>query len=75
MEELIALIISNPAVATFVEGICAGVIADVFHRRALDPEFAKKSDAAYAAYATATTDESKQNALQAIQALHSSPRS
>jgi hypothetical protein len=67
--EVVELILTNPIVRSFIEGLVIKIVADVIHRRTVDPQFLAKSDTAFAAYSTATTDEETQNALKGIQAL------
>lgn len=72
MEEIMSAVLASPAFRTFVEGVAVKIIADIFHRRSIDPDFLTNSDAAFAALSAAQTDEDKQNALVKIQALMSS---
>lgn len=73
MEEIFIALLSNPVVRSFIEGICVKVIVEIFRRRALDPDWQKKSDEVFDRYASAETEEEKTNALLAMQNLISTP--
>lgn len=70
---MLAFLVSSPAFRSLVEGIAIKIIADIFHRRASDPDFLAKSDALFQARALATTDEDRLNVEKAIQALIAQP--
>lgn len=70
--EVVALLLANPEFRSLVESLAVKVVAEIFHRRAVDPAYLAKSDAAFAAHASATTDEEKQNALKGLQSLFAS---
>lgn len=72
MPEILLALIGNAEFRALVEGVAVKVVAEIFHRRAIDPAYLAKSDAAFAAHASATTDEEKQNALKGLQSLFAS---
>lgn len=69
LEEILAFLVSSPAFRSLVEGIALKIVADIFHRRATDPDFLAKSDALFQARTLATTDEDRMNVEREIQAL------
>lgn len=69
MGEIVAAVLSDASVRTFVEGVAIKIISDIFHRRSMDPNFLANSDAAFSALAAAKTDEDQLSAIQSIQAL------
>lgn len=72
MEEIVVLILTNPAIRAFVEGVAVKVVAEIFHRRSIDPEFLKKSDEVFAKYSQAQSEEEVSNASKDIQDLFNS---
>ncbi|QMV49895.1 MAG: hypothetical protein [Mu-like cryoconite phage AB09] len=72
MEEIVVLILTNPAIRAFVEGVAVKIVAEIFHRRAVDPEFLKRSDEVFARYSQAQSEEENASASKDIQALFNS---
>lgn len=75
MEEILAGLVASPAFRALIEGIAVKVVADIFHRRAADPNFLAESDSLFVALGAAKTPEDKLNAEKALQDLYSKPRS
>jgi hypothetical protein len=73
MEEILAAILGSPAFRAFVVAESIKVFAEIFHRRASDPNFLGSSDTLFVALANATTDEERLSAEKALQALYASP--
>lgn len=69
METLIAALIADPIVQTFIEGLVIKVVAQLLHRRSVDPDYLQRSDAAFAALQAAKTDEERENAQKTLQSL------
>lgn len=67
--EVIAELLANSAFRLLVENIAIQVIADLFHRRAANPDFLAQSDAAFRDLAQAKTPEEQLIAQNAIRVL------
>lgn len=65
MEAFISALMSNVVFRTAIEEITIKILADIFHRRASDPNFLSSSDAAFSALSAAKTEE-EINAAQSI---------
>jgi len=72
LEEIIAVLLSSPAIRGLIEEIALKLFADIFHRREIDPAFKAASDSAFGLLSAAKTDEEKTHALAEIQRLMSS---
>ncbi len=72
MPEILIALLANPGFQKLIEGVAVKCIAEIFHRRSIDPTYLTRSDAAFAAHATAKTDEEKTNALKQLQSLFAS---
>lgn len=72
IEQILSALFGNAAFRALVTDITVRVIAEIFHRRSVDPEYLRKSDQIFEQIATAQTDEEKENAHRALQSLLSS---
>lgn len=72
MEEIILQLLANAAFRATLEGIVVSVVAEVMHRRAVDPDFLSKSDAAFSVLSNAKTAEDRANAQKALSDLMAS---
>ena len=72
MGEILTFILTNAAVRTFIEGLAIKIVADILHRRSIDPQFLTSSDTVFAQISNAKTDEDRINAHKALQALMAS---
>jgi hypothetical protein len=72
LEEIIVALLANAAFRATVEGIVVKVVADIFHRRATDPNFLQASDTVFAALAVAKTQEDLTNAQNSLRTLMAS---
>jgi hypothetical protein len=70
--EIIEAVCASPIVKAFIEGLCIKIVADLLHRRATDPNFLIKSDAAFASISAAKTSEDQIASQKALAALMSS---
>lgn len=72
MIEILEAILTDPIFRTVVENIAVKIIADICHRRTVDPAFLDSSNKAFAALNSAKTDEELVDAQNAIRVLMSS---
>lgn len=73
--EILSALLSNPELRDLIESVAlkvaTGVVADILHRRATDPDFLGKSDQVFSQVSQAQTDQEKQDAQAALAALMS----
>ena len=69
IKEVIIALLASPDVRLFFEELAIKVMAEVMHRRAIDPAFLVASDAAFKLKADAKTPEEITNAQNAIRLL------
>lgn len=69
MTEILLALITSPEFRSLVEEITMKIVADVFHRRSVDPDYLAKSDLAFANLYNAKTSEEKTSAQIAVQSL------
>ena len=74
-EAIILAVLSSPAAMELISSITLKIVAEIFHRRATDPNFLASSDITFAQVINSKTDEEQTNALKALQDLMSTPRS
>lgn len=70
--EVIGAILAIPAIRGMIEDVAMRAIADIFHRRSVDPNFLTKSDAAFAQLSAAKTPEETTNAQLLLRNLMAS---
>lgn len=69
MPEIIAGLLADAAFRLFVEELTLKAVAQVFHRRASDPNYLALSDSIFVQLANAKTDEEQLNAQKALKSL------
>lgn len=70
---LLAAAIKEPEIRSFLEEMTIKVIAEVFHRRSLDPEYLAASDSAFRQWGNAASVEEKDAALKNLLGLLNRP--
>lgn len=68
-EALLAALLGSATIRGYIEDLAMKVIADVFHRRSVDPEYLKQSDAVFAQRAAAKTVADKDAAQDSLRKL------
>lgn len=68
-EKVVSTFLADPNIRSALIQMVTGVIAEVLNRRATDPQYLEKSDAAFAQLSSAQTDDEKTKAHLAIAAL------
>lgn len=66
--------VGSPVVKSFLEETAIKIVAEVFHRRSIDPQYLADSDSAFRQWGTATTEEEKDAALANLVGLLNRPR-
>lgn len=71
MTEFLAALIENPVIRGFIESLVLDIVSKVFASKGADPEFLKKSQAAFVALSSAKTDDERTNAQKLLRDLMS----
>ncbi len=69
MNDIVKSILGNEEFRGFVASIAVAVVAEVLHRRSVDPDYLKHSDETFAALAAAKTPEDQAHAQNALRTL------